>query len=173
MSVTVEAGHDSVNGVKRLRSGRLRKTGKREKGGGRYMSLGDGNVPLGRSRKRDLRRQKRRTNQHEHAFASGYPLFGPSGHVRAYLVHAVVQPCWFSLPRSSRIPGLIPMCPLYLPPSPIKVCDTEEAYSFEMNRIGKIFDLDIPQVKSRCAAIAEPFYGKASYIPYRSNFFVY
>lgn len=42
-----------------------------------------------------------------------------------------------------------------------QVCDTEEAYSFEMSRISKIFDITLPDVKSRCAAIAGPFYDKA------------
>ncbi|CAN0526474.1 unnamed protein product, partial [Ectocarpus sp. 12 AP-2014] len=42
-----------------------------------------------------------------------------------------------------------------------KVCDTEEAYSFEMSRISKMFDLNLGEVKERCAAIATPFYQKA------------
>ncbi|CBJ30096.1 IAP100 protein [Ectocarpus siliculosus] len=42
-----------------------------------------------------------------------------------------------------------------------EVCDTEEAYSFEMSRISKMFDLNLGEVKERCAAIANPFYQKA------------
>lgn len=42
-----------------------------------------------------------------------------------------------------------------------EVCDTEEAYSFEMTRVSKIFDLTLSEVKERCAAIATPFYQKA------------
>lgn len=42
-----------------------------------------------------------------------------------------------------------------------QVCDTEEAYSFEMSRISKTFDLTLSEVKERCAAIAGPFYQKA------------
>ncbi|CAM9350904.1 unnamed protein product, partial [Scytosiphon promiscuus] len=42
-----------------------------------------------------------------------------------------------------------------------EVCDTEEAYSFEMSRISKTFDLSLGEVKDRCAAIATPFYQKA------------
>eukprot|EP00752_Nemacystus_decipiens_P017831 g15987.t1 len=42
-----------------------------------------------------------------------------------------------------------------------EVCDTEEAYSFEMSRVSKIFDLSLGEVKERCAAIATPFYQKA------------
>ncbi|CAM9178612.1 unnamed protein product [Pylaiella littoralis] len=42
-----------------------------------------------------------------------------------------------------------------------EVCDTEEAYSFEMSRISKTFDLNLEEVKERCAAIAIPFYQKA------------
>lgn len=45
--------------------------------------------------------------------------------------------------------------------TPEQVCDTEEAYSFEMSRVGKIFDLSLGEVKERCAAIATPFYDKA------------
>lgn len=41
------------------------------------------------------------------------------------------------------------------------MCDTEEAYSYEMSRISKIFDLTLSDVKSRCGAIAGPFYEKA------------
>ncbi|CAM9923832.1 unnamed protein product, partial [Hapterophycus canaliculatus] len=43
----------------------------------------------------------------------------------------------------------------------MKVCDTDEAYSFEMSRISKTFDLSLGEVKERCAAIATPFYQKA------------
>lgn len=42
-----------------------------------------------------------------------------------------------------------------------QVCDTEEAYTFEMSRISKTFGLTLTDVKDRCAAIACPFYEKA------------
>jgi hypothetical protein len=50
---------------------------------------------------------------------------------------------------------------LFLADRLISVCDTEEAYEYEMQRIRKIFDLDAAEVKSRCAAVARPFYASA------------
>ncbi|CAM9589811.1 unnamed protein product, partial [Phaeothamnion confervicola] len=44
------------------------------------------------------------------------------------------------------------------------VCDTEvsqEAYAYEMGRIRKVLDLTPAELKSRCTAIAKPFYHKA------------
>ncbi|CAM9168786.1 unnamed protein product [Chrysoparadoxa australica] len=50
---------------------------------------------------------------------------------------------------------------LFLSDRMFEVCDTEEAYQYEMGRIRKVFDLSQQEVKSRCQAIARPFYSKA------------
>ncbi|CAM9692608.1 unnamed protein product, partial [Discosporangium mesarthrocarpum] len=53
---------------------------------------------------------------------------------------------------------------LFLCDRMFEACDTEEAYVYEMDRIGKVFGLSTKEVKERTSNVATPFYEKVPYL---------